>query len=175
MPKNLHFALCPATFLDLTVCDFFLWGNVKDTCYTPPLPANIDDMKDQITAPIITVNRDNVRRVWDKLSYRLDVVRDSNYGINNMFLRLPIVGQKFQITVLPPNSLENFCCIKKSFNTCFKRPILNIWVQFPAQSPFHNLFISGSVAHIIIKSENKAKAINKKQITPKKRQYSKLS
>ena len=87
--------------------------------------------------------------------------RDSNYGIDNLFWMLPIVGQKFQITVLPPISRENFCCIKKNFNICFKRPILNIWVQFPAQSPSHNLFISGSAVHIIIKSENKQ---TKKQI-----------
>ena len=71
---------------------------------------------------------------------------------------LSIVGQKFQITVLPPVGRENFSCIKKSFNICFKRPILNIWIQFPAQSLFHNLFISGSADHIITKSENKAKA-----------------
>ena len=42
------------------------------------------------------------------------------------------------------------------------RPILNIWFQFTAQSPFHNLFISGSAAHIIIKSENKMKANKQK-------------
>ena len=40
--------------------------------------------------------------------------RDSNYGIDNLFLMLLIVGQKFQITVLPPISRENFCCIKKT-------------------------------------------------------------
>ena len=51
--------------------------------------------------------------VWIDVS---DFIRDGNYGIDNLFLRLPIVGQKFQITVLPPISLKNFCCIKKSFN-----------------------------------------------------------
>ena len=43
-----------------------------------------------------------------------EIARDSNYGIHNLFLRLPIVGQKFQITVLPPNSRENFVASRKA-------------------------------------------------------------
>ncbi|PNF30503.1 hypothetical protein B7P43_G10879 [Cryptotermes secundus] len=40
-------ALCawPARSPDLTVCDFFLWGYVKDHVYVPPLPTNLDDLK----------------------------------------------------------------------------------------------------------------------------------
>ena len=39
-------ALCAwnARFPDLTVCDFLV-EYIKDKVYTPPLPANIDDMK----------------------------------------------------------------------------------------------------------------------------------
>ena len=30
---------------DLSLCDFFLWGNVKGLVFKPPLPANIEEMK----------------------------------------------------------------------------------------------------------------------------------
>ena len=71
---------CPARSLNLAVCDFFLWGYVKDKLYTPPLLANFDGMKDRITAAINTVDRDMLRRIRDELSYRLDVVRAAGGG-----------------------------------------------------------------------------------------------
>lgn len=31
---------------DLTPCDYFFWGYVKDTVYIPPsLPSNLDELK----------------------------------------------------------------------------------------------------------------------------------
>ena len=78
--KDLALCAWPARSPDLTVCDFFLWGYVKDKVYVPPLPANIDDMKARITAAIKTVDRDILRRVWDEFSYRLDVVRAAAGG-----------------------------------------------------------------------------------------------
>lgn len=78
--KDLALCAWPARSPDLTVCDFFLWGYVKDKVYVPPLPANIDDMKDRITAAINTVDRDILRRVWEEFSYRLDVVRAAGGG-----------------------------------------------------------------------------------------------
>ena len=70
-------ALCawPSRSSDLSVCDVFLWGYVKDKDYVPPLPENIDDMKDRITAAINTVDYDMLRRVWEEFSYLLDDVR----------------------------------------------------------------------------------------------------
>ena len=55
-------------------------GDVKNKVYSPLLPANIDDMKDRITAAINTVNRNMLRRVWDKFSLWLDVVRAAGGG-----------------------------------------------------------------------------------------------
>ena len=34
-----HFLLWPPRSPDLTPCDFFLWGYVKDNAYKPPLPS----------------------------------------------------------------------------------------------------------------------------------------
>ena len=70
-------ALCAwsARSPDFTVCDFFLWEYAKNKVYTPPLPANIDDMRVRITAAINTVDRNMLWHVWDEFSNRLDVVR----------------------------------------------------------------------------------------------------
>ena len=62
------------------MCDFFLWGYVKDKVYVPPLPANIDDRKDRITATVNTVDRDILRRVWEESLCRLDIVRAAGGG-----------------------------------------------------------------------------------------------
>jgi hypothetical protein len=45
--------------------DFFFWGFVKDTVFVPPLPANLRDLHNRITAAIALVNRDMQTRVWD--------------------------------------------------------------------------------------------------------------
>ncbi|KAJ8890916.1 hypothetical protein PR048_010425 [Dryococelus australis] len=49
---------------DLTPCDFFLWGYIKDQVFRPPLPANIDDLKSRITEAIQTVTPDMLTIVW---------------------------------------------------------------------------------------------------------------
>ena len=37
---------------DAIPCDFFLWGNVKDQVYVPPLPASIPELKVRIRTAI---------------------------------------------------------------------------------------------------------------------------
>jgi hypothetical protein len=48
---------------DLIPCDFFFWGFVKDTVFVPPLPANLRDLRNRITAAVALVNRDMLTRV----------------------------------------------------------------------------------------------------------------
>ena len=60
---------------DLTPCDFFLWGYVKSLVYVPPLPANVNELKQRITIALKTVTQDMLHRVWEELDYRLDVCR----------------------------------------------------------------------------------------------------
>ena len=38
----------PARSPDLTPCDFFLWGYIKDKVYVPPLPNDLGDLKRRI-------------------------------------------------------------------------------------------------------------------------------
>jgi len=43
--------------------------------YVPPLPANVNELKQSITIALETVTQDMLHRVWEKLDYRLDVCR----------------------------------------------------------------------------------------------------
>jgi len=61
----------PARSLDLTLCDFVFWGFVKDTVFVPPLPTNLRDLRNRITAAVALVDRDMLTRVeQDGLSHR---------------------------------------------------------------------------------------------------------
>jgi len=65
----------PARSLDLTPCDYFLWGYVKDEVFVPPQPVSISDLKNRITAAVETVTLDLLSRAWQELDYRLDGCR----------------------------------------------------------------------------------------------------
>ena len=74
-PKTWRYTLGPPQDPpDMTPCDFFLWGYVKERVYVPPLPAELDELTNRITAAVNSVTEDTLRRVWDELSYRVDVV-----------------------------------------------------------------------------------------------------
>ena len=65
----------PPRSSDLTPCDFFFWGFVKDT---PPLPANLQIFATVITAVVALVDRDMLTRVWNEMDCRIDVCRITN-------------------------------------------------------------------------------------------------
>jgi hypothetical protein len=54
---------------DLTPCDFFLWGYVKDRVYLPPLPINLPKLKSSIVAAVHSITPDMLDRVWQELDY----------------------------------------------------------------------------------------------------------
>ena len=60
--------------------DFFLWGYVKEKFYVPPLPTNIDEMKDRTTVAINTMDHDVLRCILEEFSYRLDVIHAAGGG-----------------------------------------------------------------------------------------------
>ena len=64
---------------DLTPCNFFLWGFVKDTVI-PPVPADLQELHDRITAAVALIDRDMLTRVWSELDYRVDVYCISQGG-----------------------------------------------------------------------------------------------
>jgi hypothetical protein len=67
----------PARSPDITPCNFFLWGYVKDCVYRNPV-ADINDSKERIKAAIATVDVDMLQRTWMELEYGLDIVRVTN-------------------------------------------------------------------------------------------------
>jgi hypothetical protein len=48
---------------DLTPCDFFLWGYVKEQVFVPPLPQDIDELKLRIAAAIENLDRNMLERI----------------------------------------------------------------------------------------------------------------
>jgi len=76
------FCKWPPRSPDLAVCDFFLWGYVKDRVYVPPLPATVDELQECITAAVKSVTPVMLQRVWSGLHYRIDVCRVTRRGHN---------------------------------------------------------------------------------------------
>ncbi|PSN55399.1 hypothetical protein C0J52_11064, partial [Blattella germanica] len=72
---NNALAFRPLKSPDLKPCDFFLWGFVKDRVFVPPLPLNLDNLKQRIRQAVANVDADMLQRVWDDLDYRMDVCR----------------------------------------------------------------------------------------------------
>ena len=70
----------PRRSTDLTPYDFFLWGFVKNTVFVSPLPANLQDLRNLITAAVALVDRDMLTRVWNMMDYRIDVCRIAKGG-----------------------------------------------------------------------------------------------
>ena len=69
------FCKWPPRSPDLTVCDFFLWGYVKDKVYIPPLPQTVDELQERITEALRAIPPDMLQKVWTELDYRLDICR----------------------------------------------------------------------------------------------------
>lgn len=60
---------------DLTPCDYFFWGCVKDAVYIPPLPSTLDELKNRIKTAVESITKDMLQEVWNEFDYRLDVIR----------------------------------------------------------------------------------------------------
>ena len=45
-----------------------------------PLPANLQDLRNRITAAVALVDRDMLTRMWNEMDYRIDVCRITKDG-----------------------------------------------------------------------------------------------
>jgi len=63
----------PPRSSDATLCDFFLWGYVKNQVYVPPLPASIPELKVRIRTATETITADVLQAVWNEIDCRVDV------------------------------------------------------------------------------------------------------
>jgi hypothetical protein len=50
-PRGVHFLASTISGSD-TPLDFFLWGFMKDEVYVPPMPINLNNLKDRIRTAI---------------------------------------------------------------------------------------------------------------------------
>jgi hypothetical protein len=53
---------------------------VKDTLFVPPLPHNLRDLRNRITAAVALVDRDMLTGVWNEMDFRIDVCRITKGG-----------------------------------------------------------------------------------------------
>jgi hypothetical protein len=50
-------------------------GVRQDVVYVPPLPNDLQELRQRIIAAVVTINRDMLERVWTEMDYRIDVCR----------------------------------------------------------------------------------------------------
>ena len=67
----------PARSPDLTPCDYFLWGYVKDRVFQE-LPNSIPELKTKIRQAIATISQDTLLKVYQNLENRLSFVTRQN-------------------------------------------------------------------------------------------------
>ncbi|GBM70030.1 hypothetical protein AVEN_220882-1 [Araneus ventricosus] len=51
------------------------WGLEQDKVYVPPLPLNLKELLTRLGNALNLVTPDILKRVWEEIDYRLDVVR----------------------------------------------------------------------------------------------------
>ena len=73
--ENMALTCWPPRSPTLTPCDFFLWGYIKDRGFVPPLPVNLNELKQRITTAVASVDKDMLRSVWTESDYRIDICR----------------------------------------------------------------------------------------------------
>ena len=55
-------------------------GICKGHISVPPVPDNLQELRDRITTAVALIDRDMLTRLWNELDYRLDVCRISQGG-----------------------------------------------------------------------------------------------
>jgi hypothetical protein len=53
--------------------DFSFWGFMKDNVYIPPMPVDLQELRDRIVNAIALVHVTFLGKLWVELEYRLDV------------------------------------------------------------------------------------------------------
>jgi hypothetical protein len=66
---------CPPRSPDLIPMDFSFRGFVTDNVYIPPMPVDLQELRDRIVNAIALVDVTFLNKLWDELEYRLDVWR----------------------------------------------------------------------------------------------------
>jgi hypothetical protein len=71
--ENMAVTCWPPRTPDLTPCDSFLWGYIKNRVFVPPFQVSLNELKQCITTAVASVDKDMLRSVWTELDYRIDI------------------------------------------------------------------------------------------------------
>lgn len=72
--QDLVHHLWPPRSPDLTPCDFYLWGYIKEKVFVPPMPAALIDFVEALNS----INSNQWIRVWQEMVYCFGVCRTTN-------------------------------------------------------------------------------------------------
>jgi hypothetical protein len=73
MDRSWRCILWPPRSPNLTPMGFSFRGFVKDNVYIPPMPVDLQGLRDRIVNTIALVDASFLVVLWDRLEYRLDV------------------------------------------------------------------------------------------------------
>ena len=65
---------------DLTPCDFFLWGYIKDRVYVSPVPCDLPQLRQRIVEAVAAIESQMLQRIWQQLDYRIGICRVTKGG-----------------------------------------------------------------------------------------------
>lgn len=64
--------LWPPRSPDLTPCDFFLWGYIKNIVYSQKI-RDLNHLKNRINEAMTTITEEMLANVWREVEYCLDI------------------------------------------------------------------------------------------------------
>ena len=67
--------LWPPRSPDITPCDLWGGGYIKDRVFVPSLPRELANLKARMIAAVKNIDAPMLTRVWQELEYRIDVRR----------------------------------------------------------------------------------------------------
>ena len=70
---------------------------VKGLVYVPPLPANIEELKQRITTALQTLTQDMLRRVWERIFNIFEIGYEIHISLNFSFKFCGIIFILFNI------------------------------------------------------------------------------
>ena len=58
---------------DLTPCDAFLWGFMKENCFRDPVPASIDELKSNVERVVDSISDESLVFMIDNIQQRMEI------------------------------------------------------------------------------------------------------
>jgi hypothetical protein len=79
---------------------FLLWGFEKDTVYRPPLPHNLQELRQRIITLVTAIGEDLLEKVWQELGYRIDVCHVTRGATYRAFITLKLKTLRVSLAIV---------------------------------------------------------------------------